>query len=62
MVKKLTVDKDKCIGCGSCAALAPKTFVLEDGKSKATNPSGDDQNAIKSAIDSCPVDAITWEK
>jgi len=56
---KVTVDKDKCIGCGLCVSLAPKSFKLgEDGKSQIIEPVGDDLETIKNAAESCPVGAI----
>jgi len=56
---KVTVDKDKCIGCGLCVSLAPKSFKLgEDGKSQVIEPVGDDWETIKNAAESCPVGAI----
>ncbi len=62
-MKTLVVDQQKCIGCGTCVALAPKSFKLsEAGKSQPINPPGDDEAAIKNAIDSCPVTAISWEE
>ena len=27
---KLKVDKDLCIGCGACQAVAPEVFEIED--------------------------------
>ncbi len=63
MPKKPVVDQNTCIGCGTCVALAPKTFKLNDeGKSVVTNPQGDDEATIQGAIDSCPVDAISWKE
>jgi len=62
-MRKTRVDKNLCIGCGTCVALAPKSFKIEDnGKSAALNPAGDDDEKIQNAIDSCPVEAISWEK
>lgn len=59
MVKKITVDKDLCIGCGTCVVLAPKTFKLgKDGKSEVIEPPGDKEEKIREAVDSCPVDAL----
>lgn len=56
---KIKLDKDKCIGCGTCVAIAPKTFKLEaDGKAEVIEPPRDDKATIKEAVDSCPVDAI----
>ena len=56
------VDQEKCIGCGSCAAIAPKTFKMNDmGKSEVIDPAGDDEATIKMASDSCPTQAISLE-
>jgi ferredoxin len=56
---RLTIDKSKCIGCGTCAAIAPKSFKLgDDGKAQPIEPPGDNEAVIEEAIDSCPVSAI----
>lgn len=56
------VDKEKCIGCGACAATAPNTFKIgDDGKSEVINPAGDPAETIQQAADGCPVQAITLE-
>ena len=63
MTKKIIIDKTKCMGCGSCAALAPKSFKMGDnGKAQVINPVGDDDAVVKSAIDGCPVSAMKWEE
>ncbi|SEN41850.1 ferredoxin [Amphibacillus marinus] len=61
------VDKETCIACGSCGALAPDIFdyddegiayVLLDGnKGKALMPSILEQDMID-AQESCPTDSI----
>ena len=62
-MKKPKVDEEKCIGCGTCVALCPKTFKLNDeAKAEVINPTGDPEDEIQSAIDSCPTQAIVWEK
>lgn len=56
---KIVIDKDKCIGCGTCAGLAPKSFQLgDDGKAEVIEPMADDEETIKEAGESCPVGAI----
>lgn len=58
----ITVDKNKCLGCGTCVALCPKVFKLgNDGKAEVIDPKGDTEENIKNAIDSCPVGAIKGE-
>jgi ferredoxin len=36
--------------------------MADDGKSIVTNPTGDDGETIQSAIDGCPVKAISWQE
>ncbi len=51
------VDPDVCIGCGLCASAVPEVFQMnDDGKAEATAEGADD--AVKQAIDDCPVSAI----
>ena len=58
----IKIDKEKCIGCGTCAALAPASFKMnEDNKAEAILPPGDDADTVKMAADSCPVGAIEVE-
>ena len=57
------VDKTKCLGCGTCVALAPKSFKLgTDGKAEAINPAGDDEATIQNAVTSCPAGAISLKE
>jgi len=56
---KIIIDKNLCLGCGTCVAIASKTFRLgNDGKEEVIEPAGDKEETIKEAIDSCPVSAI----
>lgn len=53
----ITVNKETCIGCGTCVALCPKTFEMgDDGKSNVVNQ--EDVTCAKNAAESCPVQAI----
>ena len=63
MAKVPVVDKNTCIGCGSCVALCPKVFKIgKDGKAEAFKGDGDSEANIQKAIDVCPVSAISWKK
>jgi ferredoxin len=56
---KVIVDREKCIGCGACAATCPKTFEMADGKAKVKKAVVKDITCEKEAAENCPVQAIT---
>lgn len=56
---KIIIDKEKCIGCGLCANLCPKSFVMKDGKAHAKQAVISKITCEQEAADSCPVNAIT---
>ena len=52
------VDKEKCIGCGACAAICPDVFEIgPDGKSNVKEDK--DVDCVDQAVQSCPVGAIS---
>lgn len=60
-MKKVVVDKDKCIGCGACVGIASDTFDFDDdGLSKVIDSNVTDE--AKDACESCPTDAISIEE
>jgi ferredoxin len=61
MAIKIEVDKEKCIGCGACAATCDN-FELEEGKSHAKKTEVDDIGCNQEAADVCPVEAIKITK
>ena len=69
---KVIIQRSKCIGCGSCAAICPEFFEMaEDGfshlKNSKRNNEGNDEleiselSCIKEAADVCPVQIIKIE-
>jgi ferredoxin len=63
LAKIPVVDADTCTGCGLCEQIAPNTFrVGDEGISEVIDPQGDDEQTIQEAIDSCPVQAISWQE
>ncbi len=55
--KKPVVDKEKCIGCGTCVSVCPQNvFEMKDGKSVAARPQ--DCVGCSSCVENCPVEAI----
>ncbi|MFI6076510.1 ferredoxin [Actinoplanes sp. NPDC051343] len=62
---KVTVDRDRCIGAGNCALLAPSVFdqrmddavvVLLD-----SSPPDDSRPAVQEAVDRCPAAVIALQ-
>ena len=60
---KAFVDQETCIGCGLCCATCDAVFRLGDeGKSEACGTVTEENQAdVQTAIDNCPVSAISWQ-
>jgi len=58
--KKVKIDKDLCIGCGTCEITCPEIFELKDGKAQVKKDADfkKGKDCLKKAIDNCPVEAI----
>ena len=60
---KFNVDKDVCIGCGACQAIAPDIFEIEDDG--LANVFGevnkDNEEDAVEAFENCPTGAIKKE-
>jgi len=61
---KIKVDQDKCIGCNTCPLIDPETFELDQNiyKAKVKKQPETITEATKSAVESCPVQAISIEE
>lgn len=60
---KIILDREKCVGCGSCVAVAPELFKLneQDFKSeliKEGELSDDELQKAKESVSVCPAGAI----
>jgi len=55
---KVSVDKEKCIGCQLCTEICPKTFKMVEDKAATKKSEIDKVTCEKEAADSCPVEAI----
>lgn len=56
----VSVNKEKCIGCGACEAICSKVFEMKKGKSVVKK--GQENSKVecaKEAAEGCPVGAIT---
>ena len=66
---KVIIDQEKCISCGSCVAVCPDTFELDENSKarfKETNSpvelETDNSGCIDEAVEICPVQVIKIEK
>lgn len=68
---KIKLEREKCIGCGSCQALCAKCFELQDdGKSHIVGTDKQEMEELEvenadcavSAAEACPVQCIHIEK
>ncbi len=59
-MKKLKIDPQNCIGCGTCVLIAPDFFKMDESRGKAVIKKQPDKitEEIKEAITSCPTGAI----
>jgi len=63
MPKRPVVDYEACIGCGHCAEVCPLVFELgDDEKSSVIGPDRCGACNCQEAIDTCPVQAISWSE
>jgi len=60
MEKAPLVDQELCIGCGHCVEVCPLVFELIDEKSSVVAPDKCVNCDCQEAIDTCPVQAISW--
>jgi len=59
---KISVDKEKCIGCGACAATCPVSFEMFEGKARVRKAEVAKLTCEEEACENCPVGAITIKK
>jgi ferredoxin len=64
MTKRVYIDEEECIGCGTCEEMCDEVFKLNEDTEKAEviKAEGGPEDLIQEAIDSCPVECIHWEE
>ena len=61
MAYNVTVDADKCVGCGECVDVCPvEVHELQDGKSNPVN--AEECLGCESCVEVCEHGAITVEE
>jgi ferredoxin len=61
-VSRLEVDRDRCVGSGTCEALAPAVFEVDDEGILAVlrpEPGEDALADVRDAVTACPTRALT---
>ncbi|MCP3682488.1 MAG: ferredoxin [bacterium] len=61
MAFKISVDQEKCIGCGACTSVCDN-FQVIDGKSSPVDTEVEEAGCNKDAEEGCPAKAITVEE
>jgi ferredoxin len=64
MARRVVIDTDECTGCETCVELCPEVFAFNEDQEKAEviMPEGGPEDCIEDAIESCPVECISWEE
>jgi len=64
MDRRVIIDEDECIGCGSCEEICDEVFRLDEETEKAEviKPEGGPEDLIEEAMETCPVECVHWEE
>ena len=62
MTVRVTVDRERCQGSGSCLFHAPETFDQDETTKVVLLDGRDTDDAVRAAANSCPSGAITIEE
>jgi ferredoxin len=61
---RVIIDRRRCIGAGSCIALAPSAFQWRKGdflKPELTDATSVDEDTLREVVAACPTQAIVLE-
>jgi ferredoxin len=60
-MSRVEVDRDRCVGSGTCEALAPTVFEVDDDGVLAvvrSRPGQDELPDVRDAVTACPTRAL----
>ena len=56
---KIAVDRELCMGTGSCMVYAADTIGYDaEGKATINEPITDELDAVRAAVEACPTQAL----
>ena len=58
----VTLDGEKCIGCGVCTQIAPDVFALDEERGVAKVVRNEGGKSVEQAVESCPVSCIEYRE
>jgi ferredoxin len=61
---RIVVDRDRCVGSGSCEALAPDVFEVDDDGVLTVlreQPGDDELSDVRDAVTACPTRALALD-
>lgn len=60
----VTIDEGLCVGCGSCEALCPDVFAMNDRGTAEPIAEATEANKadVEEAIKMCPMNCIAWDE
>jgi ferredoxin len=59
---RIEVDRERCVGSGTCEALASDVFEVDDDGVLVVHrpqPSGDELGDVEDAVQACPTRALS---
>lgn len=65
MAVRVVIDRRRCIGAGTCIALAPSAFQWRQGdflKPELLDPNTVDEDVLREIATACPTRAIVLEE
>lgn len=65
MTLRVIVDRQRCIGAGTCLFIAPSAFGWREGdflKAEVLDPTSVDEDVLRETAAACPTQAIILEE
>jgi ferredoxin len=61
-MSRIEVDRERCVGSGTCEALAPDVFEVDDDGALLVHrpqPAAAELDGVEDAVQACPTRALT---